>query len=152
MYAPPSAGTRLPLCEHTVAPAGSAQYWTMLVVTGARSLVFAHAMYAVPEESTATAGGPLSNGVPTLTGVLTASALAANASVANVVSAATRVVRWRAAPDALIACPSVHPDQPTRNMLSPFVGPRMRRSLVRADSTNERTRGRARYALAGRLQ
>ena len=87
-----SAGIRFPLCEQAVAPTGRMQYCTKLLGP-LRSLVLAQAMKALPALSTVTDGGPLENGVPTLTGFPAASAPVANTSATTTVSAPSSTVR-----------------------------------------------------------
>jgi len=132
MFVPLSAGASVPVCEQPLAPAGSTQYWTRSVVAGGKSFVFAQAMYAVPAESTATAGGPLSNGVPTLIGVpLTASAFAAKADITAIVSRLSNAVCRSVRRDAIGQRALANVRAMVRNIPDPdlFHGPVWRRGF-----------------------
>jgi hypothetical protein len=88
----PSAGLRLPECEHAVAPTGSTQYCTKFGAP-ATPLSSFQAMTASPVLATATEGGLLVRGEPAVTVLPAASALTQSARAAIAVSPLSRHAR-----------------------------------------------------------
>src|ERR1700749_993788 len=87
MWTAESAAARLPEGPQEEPPAGSTQYWTRSGAP-ARSLSLAHAMMALPPESTATdgPGGWMSNGVAMLSALPAANAFAQNTTATTAAS------------------------------------------------------------------